>query len=452
MTYQQAIKTIEQAGKRKALRPVFLRIQRLMLLFQFLNIEIETPAIHIAGTSGKGSTSALCSEVLRAAGYHVGLHTSPHLQTPRERMMVDGKMPSETTFADLIERVWQGALEVEQNHSYGAFNSNDILFAATMLHFHEMRVDIAVIETSLGGEFDSTNVILPLVSVITNVDLDHTKVLGESVEAIALVKAGVIKPQTPFITGAAQSSVNTIFKKRAADVGAPCIVIGEESSYKARSLGQQGSILSAQVLDNLFANLHIRLLGKHQIRNALLVLYIVQVLRSRGWLIADDAVKIAFENAFIPGRLEVIQENPLIILDGAHNPAKARALADSLKRIFRNKKIIFVFGLKKGKDITNSIKPLLNVADKFIVTSLPNEKGLKPSIIAKTIKQLGGAAVVRKDPWTALALARSQVKKDGIICVTGSLYLVGQLRSTWYPAESINYPVLANEPQVATRA
>ncbi len=433
MTYNEAITTLETVSRRKKLYPIYLRMERMQLLFDALGLDIASPSVHIGGTSGKGSTSTLCAEVLQAAGYSVGLHMTPHLQTPRERMQVNGVMPSETEFANLVSTVYPTALHLEDTRSYGAYNSQEILFAIAALHFKRSNVDIAIVETFMGGQFDPTNVIKPLVSMITNVDLDHTRLLGRTVEAIAMVKAGLIKVGTPFITAAVQPSVVAIFKQRAKDVNAPYIVIGEQNKHQAKMLGQKGSVLSAQVLDNLFANLHLKLLGKHQINNAIQVLYIAQVLRSRGWLIPDEAIRLAFAHAFIPGRLEIVEENPLIILDGAHNPAKSKALAETLKRLFRKQKIVFVFAMKKGKNFEDTVKPLLPIAEKFIITRFSDKKSQTTSIIAKHLKQRGVSATTRLDPVDAIKLAKRQAKPNTIICVTGSLYLVGQVRNYWFP-------------------
>lgn len=455
MTYQQAIYTLETASKRKKLYPIYLRLERLRLLFDELEIDPAMPSVHIAGTSGKGSTSSLCAEVLIKAGYKVGLQTSPHLQTPRERMMVNGHMPSEDTFCNLVETVTRVSNRLEIEKSYGAYNGQELLFTVTALYFTQMKVDVAVIETFMGGQYDPTNILLPLVSVITNVDLDHTHLLGKTVEAIATVKAGVIKKDVPFITGATQPSVINLFKKRAADVGTSCIVIGEDNKVHARQLGQKGSILSAQVLDSMFADIHLNLLGKHQVNNALLVLYIIQVLRSRGWLISDQAIREGFSSIFIPGRLEIIQEKPLVILDGAHNPAKAKALAQSLRRIFPRRRILFIFGMKKSKDIELTLKPLVPLASKFIVTKISSKKAQSPTKLAAKIKAAGLPVTTRIRPADALRIALNQATNDQIICITGSLNLVGELRGHWYPYshttldESLNEPVtgsLVGEP------
>lgn len=438
MTYHEAIHFLESCGQRKKLYPIYLRLERLNLIFETLNIDPASPAIHIAGTSGKGSTSSLTAAVLQEAGYKVGLHTTPHLQTPRERMQVNGRMPSEQEFADTVERVAKAMLEIEDNHAYGAFSTQEILFTVAALYFKEQNVDIAVVETFMGGQYDPTNVIRPLISVITNVDLDHTRLLGKTVEAIALVKAGVIKADTPFITSATQQSVLRIFKQRCQRLHSPCIIVGQGSNYRSRQLGQRGSILSAQVLDKLFANLHLRLMGRHQINNALLVLYIIQTLRSRGWLIDDEAIRGAFAKIFIPGRLEIVDQDPLVILDGAHNPAKAKALAGSLKKIFRQRKVIFVFAMKKGKDLELSLRPLLPLAKKFIVTRFSEKRSRSTKSIAKAITDHGIPATIRLDPLAALALAKKQCRDDDYICVTGSLYLVGKVRDYWHPADTLS--------------
>ncbi len=439
MTYHEAVKLIEGSSKRRKLYPIYLRLERMRLIFEYLEIDRELPSVHIAGTSGKGSTSTLCAAVLQANGHRVGLHTTPHLQTTRERMQVNGQLPTEDQFIELTESVYQAALTIEEQHSYGAFNSQELIFTIAALYFKQQQVDIAVVETFMGGQYDPTNIINPLVSVITNVDLDHTRLLGKTVEAIAFVKSGVIKPNTPFITGATQPSVLQIFKNRCADLKTECIVIGQQNKHQARLLGQKGSMLSATVLNNLFANLHLSLLGKHQINNALMVLYIIQVLRTRGWLINDQAIRDGFAQAFIPGRLEIVEQQPITILDGAHNPAKTKALAQSLRRIFKNKKVVFVFAMKKSKNLEESIKPLLPLADKFIVTRFSETKSHRPTRIHQFIKSHGIPVITRLEPLAALQLAQRQVKKDQILCVTGSLYLVGKLRGQWHPeaAESV---------------
>lgn len=432
MTYLEAVHILATVSKRKKLHPIYLRLERMRLIFEALQIDPAMPSVHIAGTSGKGSTSSLCAAALQEAGYTVGLHTTPHLQTPRERMQVNGELPTEAEFTDLVETVYAAIEQIEEDHSYGAFNSQEMMFTLAALHFTRKGCDIVVIETFMGGQYDPTNIILPLVSVITNVDLDHTRLLGKSLESITMVKSGVIKPNTPFISSATQPTVKAMLQRRCNDLNAPYIQVGEENSYKARLLGQRGSILSAEVLNNLFADVHIGLLGKHQINNALLVLYILQVLRARGWLIADEAIRQAFAKAFIPGRLEVVQQDPLTILDGAHNPAKTRALATSLRRIFRNKKIIFVFSMKKGKNFEDSIKPLLPLADKFIVTRF-SEKSKSTTDIHRYIASKGIAVTTRLNPLAALKLAQNQAGKEHIICVTGSLHLVGRMRDVWHP-------------------
>ncbi len=445
MTYSEALTILQEVSKRPLLYPIYLRLERMNLLFKKLSLDPTSPSVHIAGTSGKGSTSSLCAAVLKEAGYTVGLHTTPHLQTPRERMQVNGVMPSEAEFATLVEAVWLAAQAVEHEHSYGAYNSQELTFTIAALYFAHMHVDIAVVETFMGGQYDPTNVIQPLLSVITNVDLDHTKLLGKTVESIAMVKAGVIKPNTPFITGATQASVLSIFRQRCRDLQTNCIVIGEHDQHQARLLGQKGSMLSAQVLDNLFANLHIRLLGRHQINNALVVLYIVQVLRSRGWLVADTAIRQAFSQAFIPGRLEIVQQQPLTVLDGAHNPAKARALATSLRRIFRGKKVIFIFAMKKGKNLEESLRPLLPLAKKFIITRFSEKRSRSTAYISSYLRTKGIPVTTRLDPVAALTLAQSQAQTNDLICITGSLYLVGQLRNYWYPTESKSDTVLFDD-------
>lgn len=432
MTYIEAIQKIENANKRKKLYPLYLRMERLALLFAKLNIDPSMPAVHITGTSGKGSTSSLSATVLQAAGYKVGLHTTPHLQTPRERMQVNGLMPSEKVFTQLSERVYKTALLIEDSHSFGAFNGQELLFTIAYLHFQRQKVDIAIVETFMGGQYDPTNIVKPLVSVVTNVDLDHTKVLGNSIESIAMVKAGVIKTGIPFVTGASQPSVIDIFKKRCRDVEAPCFVVGEGDEHQSRLLGLSGSLLSAKVLNNLFSNLRISLLGPHQVNNALMSLYILQVLRSRGWLIPDIAIREGFSATFIPGRFELVNTKPLIVLDGAHNPAKTRALASTLRRVFRGRKIIFVFAMKKGKDLERSLKFLTPLGSYFVVTRF-SAKSKPTSDIRHFLKKSGAKSITRLDPTQAIEFALRKATENDIICVTGSLYLVGYLRSYWYP-------------------
>ncbi len=402
-------------------------------LFRALGLDPEYPSIHIAGTNGKGSTSSLIAAVLKEAGYSVGLHTTPHLQTPRERFQINGQLPSEEVFALHVERAYRAILEIEANHSFGAFTNQELMFATGMDYFQRQGVDIAVIETFMGGQYDATNIIRPLVSVITNVELDHTGILGKTISSIAMVKAGVIKPQTPFITGATQPEAIQLFKQRCQDMKTECIVVGEENKYRARQLGLKGSLLSAEVLNNLFADLRIGLVGRYQINNAILCLYIAQVLRARGWLIADQAIRDGFERAFIPGRFEIVEHQPLIILDGAHNPAKTRALAHSLRPVLKNQKAIFVFAMKKGKNWEESLRPLIPLAAKFIVTRFSAKKSRSTTVIHRYLKAQGIPVATRLDPQAAIALAKRQVRPNQYICVTGSLYLVGKIRNQWHP-------------------
>ncbi|TSC66166.1 MAG: dihydrofolate synthase / folylpolyglutamate synthase [Candidatus Berkelbacteria bacterium Gr01-1014_85] len=431
--YQQALSLLRQSQQRGLLSPIYHRLRRLELLAHKLQVDLQAPTVHIAGTSGKGSTSLLVSQILMSAGYKVGLHTTPHLQTVRERMQIDGQLITEDQFSQRFEHVYQQALQIEAKSSYGAFQRQELLFMTALLHFQTENVDIAVIETFMGGEYDPTNIIKPLVSCVTNVDLDHTRLLGKDLISIAMVKAGVIKPQVPFVNGAIQPAVSELFARRAEDLGSPYIEIGQKHPRSAKSLGLNGSLLTAEVMNQFFYDLHLSLIGQHQIQNALMSLYLIQVLRSRGWLIADLAIRQGLKQAFIPGRLEIVDHSPLTILDGAHNPAKCTALAQSMRILFPKKRIIMVFAMKKGKDLLPSLKPLTKIVDKIIVTRFSERKGYATTDLAKLVRQNGIPCTTRLDPTKAYELAKDLAGHDGIVLITGSLYLVGLLRCLWHP-------------------
>lgn len=380
-------------------------LERMRKLLRALgNPQDKYPSVHVGGTSGKGSTSTMIAKILQESGYKTGLHISPHLQIATERMQVGGRFASEEEFIELINRLRPLTHKLKPTYF-------ELLLAASFLHFAEKKVDIAVIEVGLGGKYDGTNVISPVLVVLTNVGLDHTHILGDTVEKIALDKREIIKPGVPVVTGATQESVKKLIREKAAAVGSQAIFVDTEKGAGV--------------------------LSWYQAKNAQLARRAAKEIKRVGFKkINQKSIGRAFRSFFIPGRLEQVSKNPLIILDGAHNPEKMRATISSLDGNY-----CAVFAATKQKDVKGMLVELIPKTSKLFVTQygvftdMGRVESLTPQELADVIKEMkkGNYSLV-SEPKQALEKAKEECER---ILVTGSLYLVGEIRNLFYPAEEI---------------
>ena len=366
--------------------------------------------IHIAGTNGKGSTAAMLSAVLRRAGYRTGFFTSPHLRFYNERIQVDGVPISDRDFCALAEEVQTAAEGLDPSEF-------DLLTAMGFLYFQRRACGIVLLEAGLGGRLDSTNVIAaPEAAVITGISLEHTEYLGDTLEKIAAEKAGILKPGTSAVLQIQPPAADAVFQAR-------CAALGCERIPAVRAVRRSGG-LDGQRLDYRDRrDLFLHLPGVYQCQNAALVLDTVDLLRRKGWNIPEEALRDGLAAAEWPGRFEVLRRTPPLILDGAHNPGGANALAESLEACLPGQKLTFILGVMAGKDRRAMLEAVAPHAARFLTVSPGGPRALDSAILAEELRQMGFAAE------NAGTLEAALPQASGPACIFGSLYLAGEARS-----------------------
>lgn len=375
--------------------------------------EKDLKFIHVAGTNGKGSFCSMTDSVLRAAGYKVGLYTSPYIYEFNERMRVNGENIPNDTLCELTEYVKQFADKMEDSPT-----EFELITAIAFEYFKREAVDVVVLEVGMGGRFDSTNIIRnPLLSVVTGIALDHTAFLGDTVEKIAGEKAGIIKDNAPVLYGGEDDAARTVIKNTAKAMGSDYY----ETDYK--ELTVNSTSLSGTEFTYRGEATKISLLGLYQPKNASVVLDAVKLLRTRGLEISDKAVKTGLEKATWRARFEIIERDPLVIFDGAHNPQGIRAAVDSIKTYFGDTKVCVFTGVLKDKDYNVIAKTLAEVTDTAFTITPDNPRALSAESYAEVLNGCGITATPCKDISEALSLGKLAAKEKGTaLCCLGSLY------------------------------
>jgi len=386
----------------------------------------EIQAIHIGGTNGKGSTAAIIASILRKEGYRVGLYTSPHLIRFTERMKVNEKEIEKEEVADLTEWMRQ---RLETAGVAPPFTFFDFTTAMVFLYFKQKMVDLAVLEVGLGGRLDSTNVIDPLLSIITNIGKDHQDVLGKGILRIAREKAGIIKESRPLITAATQPQVLRLFSKICREKKAPFFRVGKEFRYV---LAGEGSF-SYEGLYRKLWGLSLNLRGSHQMINATTALGAMEILDDLGYRVSNDAMTEGLKEVDWPGRLEVVCSSPRVLLDGAHNPDGALSLKESLEKDFQYHHLVLLIGIMKDKDVHSILHSLSPLADRIILTRPGTDRAASPALLRKALGRNGKKAEVIEDFRKAINKGLSLTGEEDILCITGSLYTVGEARSYFLP-------------------
>jgi dihydrofolate synthase / folylpolyglutamate synthase len=387
-------------------------------------------AIHITGTNGKGSTSAIIASILRAAGYSVGLYTSPHLERFTERIVVDGEEMSEgdvIRLTALIRPLVEG-LNSEPERVRPLFF--DIVTAMAFKYFEERHVDFAVLEVGMGGRLDATNIVKPLVSVITNISLEHTHVLGDTVLKIAYEKAGIIKPDSVLVTATQDDSVYAFFEETCRKINTVIHRVGGDIKFRRISEDLDGQSFT---VDGLRGNyrLHTPLLGGYQLYNAATAIGAVESLSRYNIAISGESIAEGLAGVEWPGRLEVMQRNPLVVLDSAKDTDATRALAEAVEEL-PHKKLIIVVSISSDKNIPAMIANLARVADSFVVTS--------HSVMGRATDREALGKEIEKNvkPWEpvekvgdAVNRALEEAGEKDMVLVTGSVFAVGEARRRW---------------------
>lgn len=400
------------------------------------------PAIHIGGTSGKGSVAMICESILQAAGLRVGTHTSPYLQSPLEKVRVGGRLadaeqiiPLSESVLKAVEQVRAGAPDLGPPHYAEAW------LALALRHFADQDCQADVIEVGMGGRYDSTNILTPRASAITTVHYDHVRVLGNTLPDIAFHKAGIIKPGIPAVAGEMPPEALAVIEQEVARQGARLIRVGRELSYHLIEVTAQGGRFDYSGLNMEIDDLRIGLLGEHQIANATVALAALELFSDATGVALDEAaIRAGLRQVHFAGRLEVMQEKPRVLLDGAHNEEKVGALVRALHALFERRRLIMVLGLLEAKNAGPILERLGMVAD-VIITTAPHVKGkpaIPPDEVARFVRQVGKCEVIANgEPLEAVEQALALAADDDLVVVTGSLYLIGTVRERWYPADQI---------------
>ncbi len=393
--------------------------------------------VHIAGSNGKGSTAAFAESILRAAGLRTGLYTSPHLIDFAERIRVNGRPVGARALARLVTRARPAGETVSREAGRGA-TFFEITTAMALLHFAEAKVDVAVIETGLGGRFDATNVVRPAVCAITPIALEHQKQLGRTLGAIAREKAGILKRGVPAVSAVQTMAAREVLRARARALGAPLAFLGRD--FHARRLAEGG--FAYEGLEIRLPRLRCALAGPHQIANAALALAACERLASSGLRIGPEAMARGVAAARWPGRLEVVRRDPagrpLVVLDGAHNPAAARVLAEALPRTFPCRRVLLVAGAMADKDLgalARALAPAVTRTGGVVIATAPVfERSADPRLLADHFRRAGARVLVARTVPAAIDRAIARARPGDLVLVAGSLYLVGEARAHLLPA------------------
>ncbi len=380
------------------------------------------PSLHIGGTNGKGSTAAMAASMLQAAGYRVGLYTSPHLVDFRERIQVDGVAITEEKVVTWTDRL-RSAAGGTQSPTFFEF-----ITAMAFHHFAAEHVDVAVLEVGMGGRFDATNVVVPAVTAITNVTRDHEQYLGHDLPSIAFEKAGIIKQAVPVVLGELGAEAASVIRGIADERQAPCQALGEHFRYHIEDAGDFAFLGPQGVIEGLRCGLG----GEHQLANAACAVEMVTVAARAGLEVPESAIRQGLSLVRWEGRLEIAETRPILLLDGAHNPAAARVVATYLKQFRRAHpaaRVIALIGMMRDKDRTGFLQELAHVCDDWVVTEPSLPRAASVDELAASLKQ--PEAVLHRVPLPAdaLAHARRLAASEDLICVTGSLMLVGEVKA-----------------------
>lgn len=398
----------------------------LRLLAAIDNPHRKLKTIHVAGTKGKGSTATMIAGMLQNSGMSVGLYTSPHVIDIRERIAIDGENVSEPGFARLISAL-APAVNRMRNDAPTFF---EIMTAAAFKHFVDQEVDLAVIETGLGGRLDSTNVIRPEVAAITNISFDHMAQLGNTLEAIAEEKAGIFKPGVPIISAPQEPGPKRVLRAAAEKIGAPIRFVGDDLEYtyrfeSSRLTGPHARVCMATSTSR-FDHVQVPLLGEHQAQNCAVALGVIDALRQRGYPIAEQTAIDGLARVRIPGRLEKIRDLPHTIVDAAHNAASISALMRAIGQNISYDSMVVIFGCSADKDIDGMLDQLQIGADKVIFTSTGTPRSANPrELLLRFQERSQKMAQVEPTLRDAYRTATHCVTREDLICITGSFYLVG---------------------------
>jgi len=389
------------------------------LLERIDNPQRMYPGVLIGGTNGKGSIAAILSSILQRSGFKVGLYTSPHLIDLRERIRINDLLISE-------ERM-QECVGIVRSHLEEPLTYFEFLTAAAYLYFCQEKADIAVLEVGMGGRLDATNMITPLVSVISNVHQDHQEYLGRSLKDIAGEKAGIIKENGVCISAVSQKTVIDLLSETCRKKGATLFRLGKEIRVRSKGAGN----FSYSGIGRRISNLSCSLSGAHQIKNTALALASAEIISAKGMMVDEQAMVTGVAGAKWEGRLESLQNLPTVIVDGAHNPAGVSSLCDVLRHRNAAERRLLIFGALGDKNYRIMLKKLLPLFNQVIFTKPKTERAVDLASLIRIARQYGHWAEAIEDSREALQRALFLAERDDLICVAGSLYLVGEIKKIY---------------------
>ena len=399
------------------------------MLDELGNPQEQVQMVHVAGTVGKGSTIEMLTSMLRGNGYAVGKYTSPHLIDIRERIVVNDEMISEEEFTEIVAEVVAAAKKRSLTPTFF-----ELITAVSFKYFAEKAVDIAVIETGLGGRLDSTNVINPILTLITQIDLDHTHILGDTLEEIAKEKAGIFKKSTPAISCQQNEAVVNVLRSSAEETMCDLELLGDEIEFSLRFVTSNQGVPQNRICvitpETQFMHTPVPLKGAQQARNCGLALAAICKLKTLGFNFEDAALYESLGKSVIDGRMELAWDKPKILIDGAHNPSSLQSLIKCIGAHIPYDSMVCVFGCCADKDVNGMLRELSLGADKIIFTkSHGNPRAAEPRTLQRQFAEISGKMTQIADTLgEALEIAARATNRDDLICVTGSFYLVGDAK------------------------
>lgn len=441
MNYLQAIEYLNKETA-EGIKPDLSRIR--LICRELSNPQLSYPTIHIAGTNGKTSTARIIGTILSCLGFKVGVFTSPHLVSYTERIVVDGKNIKNTDFGQALEELIPLFGKTNRSCPDGKLTQFEALTAMAFHYFQEIGINAAVIEAGMGGSWDATNTIMPRVAVLTNVSLEHTDRLGKTIEAIAKEKIGIVKPGISVVTGIDQTEILSMVKDKCEKEGAALKILGRDFDFsvmerkgdrllllsKPKSSLSPFQALSIRGLFGNYNNLVLPMAGVHQAVNAAMAVTTCELFLEEGKELKNlrEMLPQALRGTVSPGRLEILMDKPMLVVDGAHNPASAQALAEALKKDFHYGKLILVLGILADKDVEGILSHLVPLASMIIATENESDRALPAASLAGKVSCLTDRFLVERNLAKAIQTGLELAGEGDMVLVTGSLYTVGEAK------------------------
>lgn len=395
------------------------------LLNRMGNPQFAARTVHIAGTKGKGSVAAMTARVLTASGYRTGLYTSPHFHSLRERISVDGSLISEAEFAATMAEIRPFIESVRQDAAFRQLTYFEVLTALAFAYFRKEQVDFQVLEVGLGGRLDATNVAKPAVCIITSISLDHTQILGNSLGQIAREKAGIVKPGCWVVISPQPEEAASAIKEICREKEAKVVHVGEDIKWHKTGGDMFHQSLVIEGRENNY-DVRIPLLGDFQLENAAAAVAALEIVGSAGFAISAADIAEGLAGVEWPGRFQIVQQHPAVLIDGAHNVASMKRLMSNIKEYFSDRRILLVFGTSSDKDIPGIVGELVSLSPQVIVVQARHSRAASLAVLAAEFSQRGIEVESGESISQALSRALSRADRTDLVCVTGSLFVVAE--------------------------